>query len=125
MRYRAKAHICNGCPRKHRCTDSDEGPEIARPLDPWPHSEAGRFHRGLALTMVVLAVLVLLVEAIRNHAPAEAGLLLGLLAATLVVLRLLVRDFVRHPAGFPEPVPSHGLRLARSRLASQNREAPR
>jgi hypothetical protein len=41
VRYRAKAHICNGCPRKAACTDSDRGREIVRPLDPWPHSEAG------------------------------------------------------------------------------------
>ena len=125
VRYRAKAHICNGCPRKQNCTDSDRGREIARPLDPWPHSEAGRFHRGLALTMVVLAMFVLVVEGIRNHAPAEAALLGGLLVATLVVLRILVRDFARHPAGFPEPMPSHGLRLARSRWASENRGATR
>ena len=46
VRYRAKAHVCNGCPRKEACTDSDRGREIVRPLDPWPHSEAGRFHRG-------------------------------------------------------------------------------
>ena len=37
MRYRAKAHVCNGCPRKADCTDSDEGREIVRPLDRWPH----------------------------------------------------------------------------------------
>jgi hypothetical protein len=28
VRYRAKAHICNGCPRKSACTDSDRGREI-------------------------------------------------------------------------------------------------
>ena len=61
VRYRAKAHICNGCPRKDGCTDSDRGREIVRPLDPWPHSEAGRFHRGLSLMLVALAVLIVLV----------------------------------------------------------------
>ena len=55
VRYRAKAHVCNGCPRKDACTDSDRGREIVRPLDPWPHSEAGRFHRGLSLMLVALA----------------------------------------------------------------------
>ncbi|MDQ5831643.1 MAG: transposase, partial [Actinomycetota bacterium] len=55
VRYRAKAHICNGCPRKEACTDSDRGREVVRPLDPWPHSEAGRFHRGLSLMLVTLA----------------------------------------------------------------------
>ena len=52
VRYRAKAHVCNACPRKGACTDSDHGREIVRPLDPWPHSEAGRFHRGISLLMV-------------------------------------------------------------------------
>ena len=42
---------------RRRCTDSDRGREIVRPLDPWPHSEAGRFHRGLALMLVALALL--------------------------------------------------------------------
>ena len=61
VRYRAKAHVCNGCPRKDACTDSDRGREIVRPLDPWPHSEAGRFHRGLSLMLVALALLVIVV----------------------------------------------------------------
>jgi hypothetical protein len=46
IRYRAKARVCNACPVKERCTDSDEGREIVQPMDPWPHSEAGRFHRS-------------------------------------------------------------------------------
>ena len=73
VRYRAKAHICNGCPRKEACTDSDSGREVTRPLDPWPHSEAGRFHRGLSLMLVALAALVLTVGVVRNHATGELG----------------------------------------------------
>jgi len=130
VRYRAKAHICNGCPRKEACTDSDRGREIVRPLDPWPHSEAGRFHRGLSLMLVVLALLVLVVAGARNNQPAEAALLGAVLVAALATGRLLLRDFRNHPAGFPAPSPSHGLRMgeggtnpgeARSRWASQNR----
>lgn len=130
VRYRAKAHICNGCPRKADCTDSDRGREIVRPLDPWPHSEAGRFHRGVALVLVALALLVLVVEGVRNHAPAEAALLLGLGATALVAGRWLLRDLRAHPANFPAPTASHGLRMTatgadggrpRSRWASQNR----
>jgi hypothetical protein len=116
VRYRAKAHICNGCPRKDACTDSDHGREIVRAVDPWPHSEAGRFHRGLSLMLVALALLVILVGAARNHdSAAEAVLLLGLLALALVTGRRLLRDFRAHPAGFPQPTPSHGLRLTGSR----------
>ena len=52
MRYRAKAQICNRCPLKEACTDSDEGREIVRAIDPWPHSEAGRFHRAVSVLLV-------------------------------------------------------------------------
>jgi hypothetical protein len=129
VRYRAKAHICNGCPRKERCTDSDRGREIVRPLDPWPHSEAGRFHRGLSLMLVALAVLIVIVAGARHHEPAEAAVLLGVLLGATLAARWLVRDFRTHPAGFPAPTGSHGLRFSatrsgrrgRSRWASQNR----
>ena len=129
VRYRAKAHICNGCPRKQDCTDSDEGREITRPLDPWPHSEAGRFHRGLSLMLVALAVLVLVAGAVRNHQLSELTALIGLLAVTAVAARRLLRDFLAHPANFPSPTPSSGVRMpaatdertGRSRWGSENR----
>ena len=129
VRYRAKAHICNGCPRKADCTDSDRGREITRPLDPWPHSEAGRFHRGLSLMLVVLAGFALLVGMVRNHGAGELVALTALLAAAAALGRLLLRDFASHPANFPAPTPAHGARMpaagagraGRSRWASQNR----
>ena len=105
VRYRARAHVCNRCPLKERCTDSDQGREIVRPLDPWPHSEAGRFHRTIALMMVALAALVVLVALARNHEPSEAALLLGLLGACLMAVRLGLRDLRAHPANFPESSP--------------------
>ncbi len=130
VRYKAKAHVCNGCPRKDACTDSDTGREIVRPLDPWPHSEAGRFHRGLSVLLVALAILVVTVGLIRHHEPSEALLLLGLLAAAAAIGRWLLRDLRAHPANFPAPSVAHGLgipmtdaagRRAPSRWRSQNR----
>jgi hypothetical protein len=115
VRYRARAHVCNSCRLKHACTDSDDGRELVRPLDPWPHSEAGRFHRGISLMLIVLALLVLVVAGARNHAPHELALLAGSLAVCLLVGRPLLRGFRAHPAGFPTPAPSHGLRFAGSR----------
>jgi hypothetical protein len=111
VRYRARAHICNSCPRKERCTDSDHGREIVRPLDPWPHSEAGRFHRVICLVLVALSGLILVVVLARHHEPAEAALLLGLLLPIALAGRWLLRDLRVHPAGLPSPTASHGLRL--------------
>ena len=130
VRYRAKAHVCNGCPRKDACTDSNRGREIVRPLDPWPHSEAGRFHRGIALMMIALSLMILAVEGVRHHEPEEAALLLALFALAVLAGAWLSRDFRSHPAHFPEPTAAHGLGLAaagadghrpRSRWRSQNR----
>src|SRR5215210_3379135 len=92
VRYRARAHVCNACPAKERCTDSDRGREVVRPLDPWPHSEAGRFHRVIALMLVALGVLILVAEAARNHEPPEAALLLALLLPVVLAARWLLRD---------------------------------
>ena len=72
VRYRARARICNACPAKGRRIDSDHGREIVRPLDPWPHSESGRFHRVIALLLVALSGLILVVELARHHTAAEA-----------------------------------------------------
>jgi hypothetical protein len=111
MRYRAKAHVCNRCPRKHACTDSDHGREIVRPLDPWPHSEAGRFHRGLSLVLVALSVLMLVAAGARNHDPEEAALLGFLLVAALLVGRMLGNDFRAHPSNFPAPTAAKEVRM--------------
>jgi ABC-type nickel/cobalt efflux system permease component RcnA len=112
VRYRARAHVCNGCSRKAACTDSDRGREIVRALDPWPHSEAGRFHRGIALLLVGLALLILLAEGARHHRPQEAALLAALLVIGALAARWLARDLRAHPANFPDPSPSQGLRMA-------------
>lgn len=120
VRYRARAHVCNSCPSKPRCTDSNDGREIVRPLDRWPHSEAGRFHRVIALLLVALGALILLVELARHHAPSETALLLALLAAVALAGRWLLLDLRAHPASFPAPTASQGLRLtARSFDAEQ------
>ena len=111
VRYRARAQTCNACRLKPRCTDSDRGREIVRPLDPWPRSEAGRFHRVIAFVMVVLSGVIALAELVRHHRPLEALLLLALVVALSAAGRWLVGDLLRHPVSFPQPTPSHGLRI--------------
>ena len=123
VRYRAKAQICNACPRKADCTDSDRGREVVRPLDPWPHSEAGRFHRVVSLMLIGLAALILIVTAARNHEPAEAAFLLALIAGAAAAAGWLLRDLRAHPAGFPAAVAVAGADGVRehSRYASRRK----
>jgi hypothetical protein len=101
VRYRARPHICNACTRKELCTDSDEGREVVRALDPWPHSEAGRFHRGVCLVLVALAALVLAVEAVRHHDPAELLVMAGAGMTVVLVAQRMVLVFRQSPANFP------------------------
>ena len=112
MRYRAKAHICNGCSLKEACTDSHEGREIVRPLDPWPHSEAGRFHRAVSLVLVAVAIVVLVVAGARHHAAVDAAALVPLVCVALFAGWWLARDLRAHPANFPHATASHGLNTA-------------
>jgi hypothetical protein len=84
-RYRAHAHICNKCASKCQCTDSDDGRELVRSLDAWPFTEIGRFQRGLSLTLLVLATLILAVETARHHQRADLIVLAAAFGAVLLV----------------------------------------
>ena len=100
-RYRARAHVCNACPSKQGCTDSDDGREVARALDPWPHSEAGRFHRGICVVLVALAALIAALALARNTEPSELLLLGSVLAVTVAALIRVTESFRAAPTGFP------------------------
>lgn len=117
VRYRGRPQICNHCPTKTDCTDSDKGREVARAIDPWPHSEAVRFHRGISLAIALVAALILAIELVRNHAPAEILILGATLAATFEVARHMHKAFRASPANFPvlatsppAPIPAESLR---------------
>jgi hypothetical protein len=101
VRYRARSQICNHCPARSDCTDSEHGREVVRAMDPWPHSEAGRFHRAISLCVVLIAGLILAAETLRNHAPLE----LAILGTALVVVALMIwhlhAAFRTTPANFP------------------------
>jgi hypothetical protein len=77
--YRAAAHVCNRCPIKDRCTDSDEGRVIEHRPDSWVESELRRFHRGISLALVVLAALILIVEFVRYTGTEDRTLVGGML----------------------------------------------
>jgi hypothetical protein len=101
IRYRGRPQICNHCPAKADCTDSDDGREVVRAIDPWPHSEAGRFHRGISLSLTAVATLILTAELVRNHGPLELLVLGAALAVTATLARHIHKAFRASPANFP------------------------
>lgn len=103
MRYRALPVVCNSCPVKSDCTTSDHGREISREIDPWPHSDAGRFHRGIACFVAALGVVLPAATSIVSH---SAGDLL-VLAGTALVVVLLGLPLARHLWNTPSNAPAH------------------
>ena len=103
VRYRGRPQICNHCPAKTECTDSDDGREVVRAIDPWPHSEAGRFHRGISLAVALIAGLILSAEALRTHPPLELAILGAGLGVVAMVAWHLHSAFRATPANFPAP----------------------
>jgi len=84
MRYRGSPVVCNACPVKDTCTPSSSGREVQRAVDVWPASEAARFHRGIACTVVVLGLAWPVATAASG--PGESGLLVLAVAAGLALL---------------------------------------
>ena len=118
VRYRARSQICNHCPAKGDCTDSEHGREVVRAMDPWPHSEAGRFHRGISLMVALIAGMILAIEILRNHAPPELAVLGAALVVVALTLWHLHAAFRTTPTNFPairatppSPIPREGLRI--------------
>ncbi|HEX7744651.1 MAG TPA: hypothetical protein VF462_05255 [Micromonosporaceae bacterium] len=115
VRYRARSTVCNACPAKSDCTDSRTGRELVRAVDPWPHSEAGRFHRAISVALAVFAAAFLVAAAVAYHRPAELLLEAGMLAVTVAVGVRWGVDLIRTPTGFPE------VNVSRSQVSAGER----
>ena len=109
IRYRAKPTVCNACPVKHSCTTSRHGREVTRQVDPWPHSEAGRFHRGIACSIAALAVVLPAGMLLSGPGLADVLVLVSTMAAAAAAGLPLARHLWRTPSGFPEHVPHRRL----------------
>ena len=113
VRYRAKPSVCNSCVVKSSCTSSTNGREVTRAVAPWPHSEAGRFHRGMSMVLVGAASVLLLVAAARHLELSTLVLAVPMLLAILLGVRYSAH-FRAAPANFPEPTPATGLRVTQT-----------
>jgi hypothetical protein len=91
--YRAEAKSCNSCVLKKNCTDSDDGRKLEHHHDSWLQSEVRRFHRGISLTLLFLAGLILSLEIILQTATADLMvLLLVMVPVAIVTTRLGFRN---------------------------------
>ena len=82
--------------------------KLTRSLDPWPHSEVGRFHRGIAVAIICFGILVIGAGAGLNHAPGDLAVLgCALLVSTVVALYLVAEPVLRWgPPAPPSARPS-------------------
>lgn len=119
MRYQAPASVCNNCLKVTTCTSGGGGREIQRHLDPWPASESARFHRGIACTVTVLAV-VWPIAALLSIPPALDTIVLSLVLVVVVGFALPLWKFLRR-----SPVDPTGvlLRNADANVLAREREA--
>ncbi len=102
VRYRAQPHHCNSCPIKIRCTDSDEGRMIEVQTDSWLQSELRKFHRGLSLTLLLLADLILVVTTLRHNNMREQLILILLIVGITGTSFRIVSTFFRPPKETPD-----------------------
>jgi hypothetical protein len=105
VRYRAKPSVCNSCPVKDTCTTSHYGREVTREIDPWPYSEAGRFHRGIACTIAALAVVLPAAMLLSRPSWVDLLALLGAIGVGIAAGIPLARHLWKTPSGFPEHIP--------------------
>jgi hypothetical protein len=83
--YRAPASACNSCSLKLNCTDSNEGRILEQRMENWLESELHRFHRGISLSILLLATVFLVSEFVRYPHVRDREALLALLLPILIV----------------------------------------
>ncbi len=105
VRYRAQPVVCNSCPVKATCTTSDHGREISREVDPWPHSDAGRFHRGIACSVAALGVVMPLAMLVGRHGVADVLVLCGAVVLVVIAGLPLAAHLWNTPSNAPEYLP--------------------
>lgn len=105
MRYRALPVVCNSCPVKSTCTTSEHGREVVREVDPWPYSDAGRFHRGIACFVAGLGIVMPLAMLVEQHSAIAVLVLAGTALLVLAVSVPLARHLWNTPSNFPDYVP--------------------
>ena len=104
IRYEGAHAICGRCPSKDSCSPTPGPREITRPVDPWPYSDAGRFHRGVGLVIACVGVFIPLLLMVALHA---TGDLIVLGTTSVIVIVTGVLPLARHLWNTPDNAPAH------------------
>jgi hypothetical protein len=106
IRYVGTPAVCGQCPVKDECSPTPGPREVTRAVDPWPHSESGRFHRGISLCVAVIAVFMPSAMLIGAHRPSEV-VVLGCTAGLALIIAVTYGRHLRGaPSNFPRWVPT-------------------
>ena len=97
--YRAPAATCNACTSKPACTDSSHGREIERSNSCELEYGMKQFRRGVSLTLLVLASVILVIELFRTGGVYPRAVLASTLALFCGTIQNLSVKFGRkmHP----------------------------
>jgi hypothetical protein len=110
IRYEGQHAVCGRCPAKQECSPTPGPREITRQVDPWPYSDAGRFHRGIAVCIGVIGIFLpgaMLVGAVVSRGRVGDVIVL---TATVGVAVLVTLPLARHLWHTPDSFPVIHLR---------------
>jgi hypothetical protein len=105
IRYQGQHAVCGRCPVKADCSPTPGPRELTRQLDPWPHSEAGRFHRGISLCVGIVAAFLPAAMLVGARAVIDVVVLVTTLFVTVVATVPLARHLWDTPSNFPAHLP--------------------
>ncbi|GAA5161164.1 hypothetical protein [Ornithinimicrobium tianjinense] len=104
VRYQGQHAICGRCPVKDECSPTPGPRELTKPVDPWPHSETGRFHRGIAIAVVAAGLLLTAGSLIAHHDSGDVLVLGVTILVQVAALTHLYLGLARRPDNAPEHI---------------------
>ncbi|VEI03900.1 hypothetical protein [Acidipropionibacterium jensenii] len=105
IRYRGQHEICGRCPVKDSCAPGVSAREITAPVDPWPYSEAGTFHRGMSLCILIAGLALPAGMLLMARTTAEYVALLATIAVVGLAALPMVRSLRTRPVDIPDEIP--------------------
>ena len=104
IRYAGQHAICGRCPAKQACSPTPGPRELTRQVDPWPFSDAGRFHRGISLCVAVIAAFMPTAMLIGARSAADVIVLVTTIIVAVIASVPLGKHLWQTPRNFPASI---------------------